>query len=161
MYNFRFKPYVTVAEKAAKAQKKIQQLRRQGLIINPIPAFTGAIAKTFWGKNWCENIETYADFDNRLGRGRSYVRNGFICHLEISQGLIEAKVNGTSLYDVKVKIKTLDPQRWKQICRRCQGHISSLLELLQGKFSKEVMAIVSDPETGIFPKRNEISYECS
>ncbi|MBQ9537521.1 MAG: SWIM zinc finger family protein [Desulfovibrionaceae bacterium] len=156
-----FKPYVRVADKKIKAQKKIAELRRSGVEVKPIEEFTGAIAKTFWGKNWCKNLESFADYENRLGRGRSYVRNGFICHLDITKGHITALVNGSELYEVEVNIKILSQTRWKEVCNKCQGHISSLVELLQGKFSKEVMAILSDPEEGIYPTPKEIKFSCS
>ncbi|MBQ7618482.1 MAG: SWIM zinc finger family protein, partial [Desulfovibrio sp.] len=154
-------PYVSVAEKTAKARRAVEQLRRKGLEVKPICAFKGALATTFWGKSWNANLEQYADYENRLGRGRSYVRNGFICHLEINKGQIKAQVSGTSLYDVTINIKTLAPERWEKLCGEVAGQIGSLMELLQGKFSKEIMAKVCDQDTGLFPKPSEITFRCS
>ena len=158
---YGFAPYVTVAQKQAKAQKALAKLRKSGFDAKPIEAFRGKIATTFWGKSWCENLESYADYENRVGRGRSYLRNGFICHLGIETGIILAKVFGTSLYTIEITIKTLARERWDEVCARCAGQIGSLMELLQGKFSKEVMAIVCDQQTGLFPSPREISFTCS
>ena len=158
---YGFAPYVSVAEKKVKAQKALAKLRKSGFDAKPIEEFRGKIATTFWGKSWCENLESYADYENRVGRGRSYLRNGFICHLGIEKGLILAKVYGTSLYTIEITIKTLAKERWDEVCARCAGQIGSLMELLQGKFSKEVMRIVCDKQTGLFPSPREISFTCS
>ena len=96
--------YVTVAEKIARARKALAKLEKKGLKVQPIAEFKGALAKTFWGKAWCDGLEKYADYENRLPRGRSYLRNGSVCHLEVSKGLVKAKVAGTSLYDVEIQI---------------------------------------------------------
>ncbi|MCR5813095.1 MAG: helix-turn-helix domain-containing protein [Desulfovibrio sp.] len=156
-----FGRYVSVGEKKVKAQKALAKMRKAGLEAKPIEEFRGKIASTFWGKSWCENLESYADYENRIARGRSYLRNGFVCHLEIEQGIVRAKVYGTSLYDITITIKTLSQERWQEVCERCAGQIGSLMELLQGKFSKEIMKIVCDKEHGIFPAPNEIKFKCS
>jgi hypothetical protein len=44
------------------------------------------IARTFWGEAWCDHLESFSDYANRLPRGRTYVRNGSVCHLEIAKG---------------------------------------------------------------------------
>ncbi|MBQ4125056.1 MAG: SWIM zinc finger family protein [Desulfovibrio sp.] len=145
----------------ARAKKALAKLEKKGLKVQPIAEFKGALAKTFWGKAWCEGLEKYADYENRLPRGRSYVRNGSVCHLELSKGLVKAKVAGSHLYDVEIQIEPLDKARWQAICAKCAGRVGSLVELLQGKLSKEVMQIICAPETGMFPSPNEIKFSCS
>ncbi|HET6546671.1 MAG TPA: hypothetical protein VFG55_08005, partial [Rhodanobacteraceae bacterium] len=97
------------------------------------------IASSFWGKGWCRHLETFSDYENRLPRGRSYVRSGAVCHLEIRPGRVEARVIGTTMYTVAADIAALKPAAWKSLKRRCGGGIGSLLELLQGRLSDEVM----------------------
>ena len=63
-----------------------------------------AIATTFWGKGWCDNLESYHDFENRLPRGRTYVRNGSVLDLQIAPREVTAMVSGSSLYRVTVGI---------------------------------------------------------
>lgn len=120
-----------------------------------------AIAKKFWGKQWCEHLESFADYDNRLQRGRTYVRNGSVCHLSAAEGEVEAIVSGTSLYEVVVKIKRLPKDKWEAIKKRCSEHIGSLIDFLQGKVPDHVMEVVSDHKEGLFPNLNEITYDCS
>ena len=120
-----------------------------------------SIAKTFWGKAWCENLESYSDFENRLPRGRTYVRNGSVVHLEIQPGRISALVSGSELYSVEITIASLPDPHWKCVKSQCAGQIGSLVELLQGRLSKSVMDVVTQRGGGLFPKPAEIKMKCS
>jgi uncharacterized Zn finger protein len=119
------------------------------------------IVKTFWGKAWCENLEQYSDFANRLPRGRTYVRNGSVIDLQIAPGEIKALVSGSEIYEVVVKVAPVAKGRWQSICTDCAGAIDSLIELLQGRFSKGVMERVCRQKTGLFPSPHEITLSCS
>lgn len=158
---YYFKEYVPAGERRRQASQKMEALRKQGVKVQPIKIEGRKIAKTFWGEAWCEHLEGFSDFENRLPRGRTYVRNGSVCHLEIRQGEVEAKVSGSEVYDVQVKIKTLPAARWQKVQKRCAGQIGSLLELLQGKLSDHVMEAVTDRDEGLFPLKGEMSFECS
>ena len=152
--------YVPVAERRADAARTMQRLREQGEQIQPVAVEGRTIARTFWGKGWCTHLESFGDYSNRLPRGRSYVRNGSVCHLAIQRGRVEAQVAGSSLYRVVAEIKPLSAGKWADIKRRCAGRIGSLIELLQGKLSDEIMGAVTDRAQGLFPQPGEIKYTC-
>lgn len=154
-------PYVTVAERRANAQHRMDKLRKQGVQVQSVEIEGNKIAKTFWGQSWCQQLESFSDYENRLPRGRSYVRNGSVCHLEIAAGEVKAVVSGTDLYDVRITIKRLPDQKWCKVKERCSGKIGSLLELLQGRFSDSVMTVVTDRREGLFPLSSEIKLNCS
>jgi len=158
---YSWAPYVPVAERRRRALRKMEALKKKGVNVQPVRIDGRKIAKTFWGEAWCNHLEAFSDFANRLPRGRTYVRNGSVCHLEIAKGCVEAKVSGSELYTVKVSIKTLAPKKWKAIKGRCSGQIGSLLELLQGRLSDHVMEVVTDRKEGLFPLPGEMSLECS
>jgi len=143
-----------------KAQKEMAKLRKRGVDIQPIEIDGLKIARTFWGRAWCDHLESFSDFANRLPRGRRYVRNGSVCHLKIAKGRVNAIVSGSDLYKIEVKITPLAPKKWTQVKRRCAGQIGSLLELLQGKLSSSVMGVVTDRGEGLFPAPREISLDC-
>ena len=153
--------YVPVAERRRKVEKYIQKQRKSGIQMNPIVIEGRAIAKTFWGKAWCENLESYSDYENRLPRGRAYVRNGSVIDLQVNKGSITAQVMGSSLYFVRISIVPMAKELWEKFVASCSGKIDSLVELLLGKLSKSVMAAVVDRATGLFPKPREISMRCS
>ena len=159
---YGFRPYVPVAERRARAARELAKLaKKNGQASSPVLLDSRKIASTFWGKAWCDNLEAYSDFANRLPRGRTYVRNGSVVHLEVSQGKVTARVSGSSLYKIEIKIKPLAPSLWKSIQTECAGKIDSLIELLQGKLSSSVMQIVTRPERGLFPTPKEIELDCS
>jgi len=154
-------PYVPVAERRRKALKKMESLRKKGRAISPVSIDGRTIVKTFWGKAWCDNLESYSDFANRLPRGRTYVRNGSVLDLQVAPGRIKALVNGSSIYTVEVKVHPVAQTRWQSICADCSGSIDSLVELLQGRFSKGVMERICQQKTGLFPVPAEIKLDCS
>jgi uncharacterized Zn finger protein len=161
MSYYGWAPYVSVAERRKKAEKAAAKARKSGANLSPIEPYRGAIAKTFWGKAWCDNLEAYSDYANRMPRGRTYVRNGSVIHLEISEGQVQAKVMGSSLYQVSVKVTEVPQSQWHAIGKDCSGSIDSLVELLQGKLSTAVMQRICTPRTGLFPAPKEISFSCS
>ena len=156
-----FPKYVPVAQRRAKARKELEKLRKKGKDIQPIELDGRTIARSFWGKGWCDHLESFSDYENRLPRGRTYVRNGSVCHLEIEAGRIHAMVSGSSLYKITIKIKPLAAATWKAVKEKCRGQIGSMLELLRGQLSDHVMAVVSDRKNGLFPKPGEIDLNCS
>ena len=153
--------YVPVAERRAKARREMNKLRKKGKDVQPIEIEGRAIARSFWGRRWCEHLESFSDYANRLPRGRTYVRNGSVCHLAIRTGRIDAIVSGSELYDVTIRIDKLKAAAWKSVKSRCSGQIGSMLELLQGKLSRQVMGVVTDRQRGLFPKPGEIRFDCS
>ncbi len=161
MAYYGWRPYVPVAQRRANAAREVQKLRKRGLTIEPVEIEGRKIARTFWGEAWCRHLEHFSDYANRLPRGRTYVRNGSVCHLAISKGKIEAIVSGSELYTVDINITPLSLAKWKKVRKQCVGQIGSLLELLQGRFSTNVMEIVTDRTHGLFPLLKEITFSCS
>lgn len=154
-------PYVSVAERRREAAQEMDRLRRKGLHVQPVEISGRGITHTFWGGAWCDHLEKFSDYANRLPRGRTYVRSGAVCHLEIRPGKVLAKVRGSELYDVEVAIRPLPRDRWARVRSVCVGHVGSALELLEGRLTDRVMALVTDPKQGIFPGPREMTLRCS
>jgi uncharacterized Zn finger protein len=156
-----FKPYVSVAARRAQAAREAAKRVQKGQTVTPVTIDGRTIASSFWGRAWCENLEGYSDFSNRLPRGRSYVRNGSVVHLELVKGRIKALVSGSELYEIKIDIAPLSPDKWEALKKQCSGKIGTLVELLRGKLSNAVMEVVTNRQAGLFPKPSEISMRCS
>ena len=154
-------PYVPVATRRRKAEREMEKLRKKGAVVSPVKIEGRQIAITFWGKAWCDNLESYRDYESRLPRGRTYVRNGSVVDLRIAPREVTALVSGSEIYKVKVSIGNLAKARWKVLCADCSGGIDSLVELLQGRFSKGVMERICRQDTGLFPRPSEIRFACS
>ncbi len=154
-------PYVTVAERRKKAAREIKKLRKKGYMAAPVEIEGRKITTTFWGKAWCDNLESYHDFENRLQRGRTYVRNGSVIDLQITPLKVRAMVSGSSIYQISVGIAAVPKAQWQAICKDCSGGIDSLVELLQGRFNKGVMERLCRQDKGLFPRSCEINFSCS
>jgi uncharacterized Zn finger protein len=155
--------YVSVAEKKAKAEKKLKQLRKKNPDIQPVVIEGNILARTWWGKSWNKNLERYADYDNRIGRGRSYVRHGAVLDLKIDTGKVTALVQGSASrpYEVEIKIQAISQANWSAIKKQCEGQLKSLQDLLAGKFPKILADIFFAKEKGLFPSPQSISFDCS
>jgi uncharacterized Zn finger protein len=154
-------PYVPVEERRRKAALAMDKLRKKGTVVSPVTIEGRTIAATFWGKAWCDNLESYRDYESRLGRGRTYLRNGSVIDLQIKPNEVTAMVSGSSIYNVRISIAEVGKTHWKSICADCSGGIDSLVELLQGRLSKGVMERICRQGTGLFPKPSEIRFSCS
>ena len=156
-----FPRYVSVAERRKKAQRETEKRAKKGQKLAPVAILGPRIAKTFWGKAWCDNLERYSDYANRLPRGRTYVRNGSVIDLHVGAGRISAQVMGSDLYRIQVSVTELPPARWRALAKACTGSIDSLVELLQGRFSQHVMQRICATGIGLFPSPKEIKFSCS
>jgi uncharacterized Zn finger protein len=156
--------YLSLDDRRAIGAEHAATLARRGRTLRPVVSATrgrAPLATTFWGRAWCENLAAYAALANRLGRGRSYLRNSLVIHLEIGPGRVTALVSGSEVYQVQVRIAPMDPGRWKHVVKACAGKIDSVVELLAGRFDESVMAHVCRQDTGLFPSPGEIRYECT
>ncbi len=161
--NYGFPRYVSVAEKRAKARRKLEQLRKKQPGIRPVVIEGNTLVHTWWGKAWNGNLSKYADYSNRVGRGRSYVRHGAVLDLQISPGQVKALVQGSrgSPYTVNIAIKPISGPVWKEIRAACEGQVASLQELLEGRFPKGLAELFTAKGSGLFPSPKEIEFKCS
>jgi uncharacterized Zn finger protein len=159
----RFPPYVTVAEKAARAERKRRQLEKKGHRLDPVCLQGRTIARSWWGQAWCQNLESYADYSNRIGRGRSYLRCGAVLDLQIEETRVTGLVQGSASepYRVVIRIAALAKTAWQRIRSDCAGKIDSLQALLAGKFPEDLGNLFTVQKNGLFPSPAEIKFDCS
>ncbi|MDD4088557.1 MAG: hypothetical protein PHS04_02485 [Tissierellia bacterium] len=158
-----FPKYISAAEKKEKANKSIAKFKKKNPDIEPVIIEGRTLAKSWWGKAWNLNLESYADYENRINRGKSYVRNNMVLDLKITKGKVTAKVQGTRAkpYDVEILIDALSNEKWKQVTALCNNRIDSLEQLIEGKFPKELDVLFKEKKYGIFPSPKEIRFDCS
>lgn len=163
MSYYGFPKYVSVAERKAKAIKSFEKLKKKNPDIKPIIIKGRTLARTWWGKAWNNNLESYSDYANRLPRGRSYTRHRAILDLKILPEKITAMVHGsrTKPYEIDITIQPLSNKTWKTISKACEGKIDSLQELIDGKFPETLADIFTAQGEGLFPAPKEISFDCS
>lgn len=153
----------SAAGRSSRIEKEIAKRRKNGESLVPVlpTGNSKEMSTTFWGRAWNRNLVAYSDYESRLPRGRTYFRSGKVLDVEITPGSITSVVAGSRLYDVNIQIKPLPAASWKEIVGKCQGKIVGLVELLAGELSGEVMKIVTDLDSGLFPSDRQIVLGCS
>jgi len=155
--------YEDAREQKEALRRKLESRKKRGEKFEPlsVPRGSRKLAHTFWGKAWCDHLESHRDYEYRLPRGRNYLRQGNVYNLSIEPGVVCASVAGSSLYEVSVTIQPLSKAAWKSIKDDCAGQVASLLDLLAGKLGDGVLRAVTHEERGLFPKPKEIRLSCS
>lgn len=163
MSYYEYPKYVSVAEKKAKAARALKRLQKKNPNIEPVLIEGRTIARSWWGKAWNLNLESYADYSNRIGRGKSYVRNNAVLDLQIAKGRVAAAVMGSRAkpYDTEILIDTLGEAKWRRIAALCNRRIDTLEQLLEGKFPQELGVLFTDKQYSMFPSPEEIHFGCS
>jgi uncharacterized Zn finger protein len=150
-----------VATRRAEAQRHAKEQQKKGIALSPVELPGKAIASSFWGKSWCQNLEAYSDYSNRLPRGRTYVRNGSVIDLQVHKGEVRAKVSGSSIYTTTIRVKPIADAAWKALVTRHASGVSSVVDLLQGRLPKSLLEALADRASGLFPSPREIDLSCS
>lgn len=160
---YGFQRYESAAEKKAKANNSLAKMKKKNPDIEPVIIEGRTLAKNWWGKSWNINLESYADYSNRIERGKSYVRNNAVVDLKIFKGKVIAKVQGSRVkpYDVEISIDALNSKKWDHVTELCNNRIDSLEQLIEGKFPKELEVLFTDKKYGMFPSPKEIHFACS
>ncbi len=155
--------YESSEERKAGAQRELERRRKRGEEFVPlvVPQGSRKLVSTFWGKAWCQHLEKFQDYEYRLPRGRSYLRQGLVYNLSVDAGLVTAQVSGSSMYEVSVRVAPLQAEAWTDMKAACAGQVGSLLDLLSGNLGTGVMAVICDRDKGIFPTPKEIKMSCT
>lgn len=153
----------TIEELRRRVAQSENDAQKKGRELQPIlPTKKKTLCESWWGRAWCENLERYADFSSRLERGKRYVRAGTVIDLQIKNGKVTAKVQGSrkSPYKVEIRISPLNVQACDRIIEKCGSKIENMEVLINGKFPEELKDVFTG-EKGLFPSPKEISFNCS
>lgn len=129
---------------------------------NPITVAGRKIVTSWWGRSWCANLESYADYSNRISRGKTYIREGRVIDLKTEEGRIRGLVQGSSRrpYKVDIDIRLLSEDRKSAILAKCGNRIENLDSLLSGDIPSDVEDLFVS-RGGLFPEPSEIIFHCS
>src|SRR5580704_18497258 len=76
----------------------------------------GAFGRSWWAKRWTAVLDAF-NLGARLSRGRSYARSGQVLSIDVSEGKILAKVQGSrpKPYEIKMQVKELPKEAWAKV----------------------------------------------
>ncbi|EDN70096.1 SWIM Zn-finger [Beggiatoa sp. PS] len=117
-------------------------------------------SRTWWGQRFIEALEAFTD-TNRLGRGRSYARNGKILNYEVNDGKITAKVRGSinpyfgvykePRYKVSIEIKQISAQHWSKTIKYMGSKASVVSKLLLNEVPDNIEDCFVDSNLQLLP----------
>lgn len=159
----RFQPYKIPTATELEKKKEKSRTRLRGHDLKPIVIEGKTLGRTWWGKAWNQNLESYADYSNRVGRGKTYVRQGMVIHLNIEEAQVFGLVQGRKKapYEILVKIEPSTEDDIKAIGEISRQHVESFESLLHGEFPKELEVLFTRKGFGLFPSPKEIDFYCS
>ena len=104
----------------------------------------------------------YADYENRIERGRSYLRNDAVVDLKIKGNEIYSRVlgGGYKPYRIRIRIDALSERQRLNIEQQASGKLQDLESLIQGNFPKDLKNLFFQ-KGGLFPSPNEIHFDCN
>jgi uncharacterized Zn finger protein len=153
---------MTAKQRKIQASKALAALVDQGEDPSPVAAKSrGKIAYSFWGHQWCRNIEDYEDLDYRLVMGRSLLRAGTVLDLKIKETEVRALVFDQEIFEVIVQFTPLLGERLLELVHSLSGEIGSLVDILSGNLSEDIISKLIDKKEGLFPQLDQINLSCN
>jgi uncharacterized Zn finger protein len=123
----------------------------------------GQFGETWWAKRWIAVLESF-NIGARLGRGRSYARSGQVLSIDIEQGQVKAKVQGSfpQPYKITIKVKELSPKDWQKLTRTLSTQAIFAARLLAGEIPQEIEQAFKDAGLSLFPEKlRDLETDCS
>ena len=123
----------------------------------------GAFGKSWWAQRWIKVLESF-NIGARLGRGRSYARNGQVMNIDVVKGKVTAKVQGSrpQPYAVRIEVKQLPAGDWKKLAEELSRQAIFLAKLLAGEMPQDIEQAFKDARLSLFPEKlGDLSTDCS
>src|SRR5262249_52716413 len=123
----------------------------------------GAFGESWWAKRWIAVLESF-DIGARLGRGRSYARRGQVLSVDINEGRVKAKVQGSrpKPYDITIDVRVLGRADWDKVIRELAGLALFAAKLLAGEMPQDIEKLFQDAGLSLFPEKlRDLTTKCS
>jgi uncharacterized Zn finger protein len=123
----------------------------------------GAFGETWWAKRWIDVLESFR-MGARLHRGRTYARQGQVLSIDVSKGLVRARVQGSrpNPYDVTIRVKLLSRGDWKKLAKELSHQALFAAKLLAGEMPQDIEKAFTAAGLSLFPKKlGDLDTDCS
>ena len=154
-------PRLKTADLARLAQQRLQELQAEGQTLHPVIGKGKKLAAHFWGSAWMKHLALCESGGLNLAPGRTLLRHGCVLDVRVGQGSIDALVSSDRLYEVHLRLKPLEEERWEELRQRCHGNIESAVSLLEGKVDAAVLEQLCDPNAGLLPEPADWRMNCN
>lgn len=149
------------AEARERLTREIARRRAGGEILTALTApKSGHLCAHFWGRAWCRHLQEMTAYEGRLAPGRTCLRQGRVFDLTIHPGEVRAVVADQTLHTTRLHIRPLEAETWNRLQQAAAASAPSLLDLLAGRLGEDLLHLLCDPDSGLFPRANEIRFDC-
>lgn len=117
--------------------------------------------RTWWGERFLKALERFTD-PARLGRGRSYARNGKILEYRLDGSTIRAKVRGSinpyfgvykePTYTTTITLSPISGADWKRVIAGLSGKASFVARLLMNEMPEDIDEAVAESGVHLLPQ---------
>jgi len=123
----------------------------------------GDIGKSWWAKRWTDALKRIMD-PKRLNRGRSYARRGQVVDIQVEDGEVTARVQGSrrTPYKVHIQVQPLRNADWERVLDFLADQAIFTAQLLAGEMPADIEAAFDAAGTSLFPaSAGELDTDCS
>jgi uncharacterized Zn finger protein len=120
----------------------------------------GRIGQQWWSRRFIDILEGICD-GGRLARGRAYARKGQVLDLDLTPGVVKARVQGSrpQPYKIRIKIEAYADTAWTLIQEALAAQALYRAKLLAGEMPPEIEEVFDSVGLPLFP--GEYDMECS
>ncbi len=119
--------------------------------------------KTWWGEQWLRSLAN-VDYDNRLPRGASYARNGYVKEIKIRENIIKARVAGSrpTPYSVTLIVPPFFEEEIEILMQEIIKRPALISRLLNRELDPELLPIAEGAGLKVFPKQwTDFKMQCT
>ena len=123
----------------------------------------GGFGQSWWARRWIGVLESF-DIGARLGRGRSYARNGQVLSIDIAEGQVKAKVQGSrpKPYAVTIQVTVLAHKQWDRLVESLSAQALFAAKLLAGEMPEDIEKVFAEASLSLFPEQQaDLVTDCS
>ena len=124
---------------------------------------SGELASSWWARRWMATLDGFG-WTGRLSRGRVYIRNRRVVDVEVSPGLVRARVQGSrpSPYRIEMTVEPFADAVWDRVVGALARQAIYAAKLLAGELPAELVQLCDMAEAPLFPSHpDEIRMKCS
>lgn len=113
----------------------------------------GALAANWWAKRWIAVLDTFG-WGSRLGRGRSYARQGQVRSIDVATGQVAARVQGSrpAPYKVSIRLTPLSDAQWSAVIGELAQQVIFAAQLLAGEMPQQIEEAFAAAGVALFPQ---------
>jgi uncharacterized Zn finger protein len=123
----------------------------------------GSIGETWWSQRWLKALESLG-MGTRLSRGRFYARQGQVLSIDIGEGHVNARVQGSRRdpYKVTISLQMLNASQWEQATEVMSARAIFSAKLLANEMPSNIEEAFQEVHLSLFPTaEQDLRTSCS